>query len=331
MTLLEVRDLSKTFEVHSRMGRGLQTLRAVDGVSFDIRSGETLGLVGESGCGKSTLGRTVVRLLEPTSGEVRIGGVRHSPDDPALRRSVQIVFQDPYTSLPPKMRVRRILAEPLRIHGIVPEDQIAGRTAQLLNDVGLKPQHADAYPHELSGGQRQRVSIARALAVEPELIVADEAVSALDVSVQAQILNLLRDLQQERGIAYLFISHDLGVVRYMSHRIAVMYLGKIVELGSVEQATTEPLHPYTRALLAAVPRLRGARPTVRIESEPPNPVDPPPGCSFHPRCPMADDVCRQDAPPLLEWKPDRHAACHFALEVDAPTVPGPHDAAKGPQ
>lgn len=331
MTLLEVRDLSKTFEVHSRSGRGVQTLRAVDGVSFDIAPGETLGLVGESGCGKSTLGRTIVRLLEPTAGEVRIGGVTHAADDPALRRSVQIVFQDPYTSLPPKMRVRRILAEPLRIHRIVPESEVAGRIGQLLGDVGLKPQHADAYPHELSGGQRQRVSIARALAVEPDLIVADEAVSALDVSVQAQILNLLKDLQEERGIAYLFISHDLGVVRYMSHRIAVMYLGKIVEQGSADEVATDPLHPYTRALLSAVPRLHDARPIMRIDSEPPNPVDPPPGCSFHPRCPMVEDVCRQDAPRLLEWKPQRYAACHFALEVDAPSSPASLDTATGTQ
>ncbi len=336
MTLLEVRDLSKTFEVHPRSGRAAKTLRAVDGVSFDIAPGETLGLVGDSGCGKSTLGRTVVRLLEPTGGEVRIGGETHSADDPALRRSVQIVFQDPYTSLPPKMRVRRILAEPLRIHKILPDDHVEDRVAELLSDVGLKPEHANAYPHELSGGQRQRVSIARALAVEPDLIVADEAVSALDVSVQAQILNLLRDLQAEHGIAYLFISHDLGVVRYMSHRIAVMYLGRIVELGSADDVTNEPLHPYTRGLLSAVPRLRPSRPiirieSIRIESEPPNPVDPPPGCSFHPRCPMAESICSHEEPRLLEWKPGRFAVCHFALEVDATSGPTRLDSPGGPQ
>lgn len=322
MTLLEVCDLSKSFQVRTRgLGGTASRLRAVDGVSFGIAAGETLGLVGESGCGKSTLGRTVVRLLEPTSGAVWLHGVQHDGDDPALRRSVQIVFQDPYTSLPPKMRVRRILAEPLLIHQIVSPEEINDRVGELLAAVGLKVDHADVYPHELSGGQRQRVSIARALAVEPDLIVADEAVSALDVSVQAQILNLLRDLQAERGIAYLFISHDLGVVRYMSHRIAVMYLGRIVELGPSDDVAEEPLHPYTRGLLAAVPRLHSGRPTIRIDSEPPNPVDPPPGCTFHPRCPMAQDICKRDSPPLLEWKPGRWAACHFALEVSPPIPP----------
>jgi oligopeptide transport system ATP-binding protein len=315
VSLLEVRELSKTFEVRGRgFGRGVGQLRAVDGVSFDIDAGETLGLVGESGCGKSTLGRAVVRLVEPSGGVVRIGGVAHESDDPRLRRLAQIVFQDPYTSLPPKMRVGRIIAEPLRIHGIVAEDEVSDRVERLMLDVGLKRDLAGVYPHELSGGQRQRVGIARALAVEPELIVADEAVSALDVSVQAQILNLLRDLQSRYGIAYLFISHDLGVVRYMSHRIAVMYLGRIVELGPSAEVVTDPLHPYTRELLASVPTLHTGRPTVRSQAEPPNPVDPPSGCSFHPRCPIARDVCTEDSPPLIEWKPGRWAACHFALE-----------------
>ncbi len=314
--LLEVRDLSKHFVVRSPGGRRrARILRAVDEVSFDLRAGETLGLVGESGCGKSTLGRTVLRLLDPDGGEVVLDGKRLEDDaDPALRRTAQIVFQDPYTSLPPKMRVGRILAEPLLIHGIVPQRDIGRRVDALLADVGLKPEHAGALPHQLSGGQRQRVGVARALAVEPRLIVADEAVSALDVSVQAQILNLLKDLQQRHGIAYLFISHDLGVVRYMSHRIAVMYLGRIVEIGDAAEVVERPLHPYTRALLSAVPRLDARSQTVRIDSEPPNPVDPPSGCAFHPRCPLAQPVCSSDRPELVEWLPDRMAACHFALE-----------------
>jgi oligopeptide transport system ATP-binding protein len=324
--VLEVRGLSKHFVVGSRgVRRSPKVLRAVDDVSFTLRAGETLGLVGESGCGKTTLGRTVLRLLEPDGGEVVLAGrALLDGSDATLRRTAQIVFQDPYTSLPPKMRVGRILAEPLRIHDIVAHRDIPDRVASLLSDVGLKPEHAGVFPHQLSGGQRQRVSIARALAVEPRLIVADEAVSALDVSVQAQILNLLKALQARHGIAYLFISHDLGVVRYMSHRIAVMYLGRIVELGAASDVVAQPLHPYTRALLAAVPKLEARRSAVRIESEPPNPVEPPSGCAFHPRCPIAQDVCARERPDLLEWLPDRHAACHFALDdLDAGPARGP--------
>jgi oligopeptide transport system ATP-binding protein len=313
--LLEVRGLSKHFSVRRREGwtRKVRPLRAVDDVSFSLQRGETLGLVGESGCGKSTLGRTVLGLLEATAGEVLFDGRRLGADDPELRRTAQIVFQDPYTSLPPKMRVGRIVAEPLLIHDLLPHREIPQRVASLLADVGLKPEHARALPHQLSGGQRQRVGIARALAVEPKLIVADEAVSALDVSVQAQILNLLKDLQEQRGIALLFISHDLGVVRYMSHRIAVMYLGRIVEIGPAAEVVDRSLHPYTRGLLGAVPRLDARRSAVRIDSEPPNPVDPPDGCRFHPRCPLAVERCAE-APELLAWLPDHHAACHFALE-----------------
>jgi oligopeptide/dipeptide ABC transporter ATP-binding protein len=224
------------------------------------------------------------------------------------------VFQDPYTSLPPRMRVGRILAEPFLIHRTVERGEIPERVAGLLRDVGLKPDVARSYPHELSGGQRQRVGIARALAVQPALIVADEAVSSLDVSVQAQILNLLRDLQQRHGLAYLFISHDLGVVKYMSHRIAVMYLGRIVELAAADELHVRQLHPYTRALMSAVPsvRTRGRR-RVRLTGEPPDPAAPPPGCAFHPRCPLAQPLCRESAPPLKEWLPGRLAACHFAL------------------
>ncbi|HUG09026.1 MAG TPA: oligopeptide/dipeptide ABC transporter ATP-binding protein [Acidimicrobiia bacterium] len=328
MTLLEVTDVTKGFEVRTRrFTRAKGTLTAVKSVSLQIEAGETLGLVGESGCGKSTLGRMVVRLLEPTSGEVRLSGVLYDSDDPVLRRSVQIIFQDPYTSLPPKMTVGRILAEPLLIHRIVPEGQIESRVRQLLSDVGLKPEHANSYGSELSGGQRQRVSIARALAVEPELIVADEAVSALDVSVQAQILNLMRDLQEQRGIAYLFISHDLGVVRYMSHRIAVMYLGEIVELGTADDVSENSLHPYTNALLSAVPSIHGHVSGSRVESEPPDPANPPSGCSFHPRCSWAQDVCAVDSPQLIEWRPGQRAACHFALEVFESSRERRHDQA----
>jgi oligopeptide transport system ATP-binding protein len=245
---------------------------------------------------------------------VLLDGEWLSADAPMLRRKMQIVFQDPYSALPPKMRIGRALAEPLLIHRIVPRDRIAKRVAQLLVDVGLKAEHAEVFPRQLSGGQRQRVCIARALAVEPSLIVADEAVSALDVSVQAQILNLLKDLQERRGIAYLFISHDLGVVRYVSHRIAVMYLGRIVEQGPASEVVRAPLHPYTRGLLSAVPRLEADRDILRIEAQPPDPVSPPSGCAFHPRCPMAESVCADERPELVEWPASRQAACHFALD-----------------
>jgi oligopeptide/dipeptide ABC transporter ATP-binding protein len=319
--LLEVRDLRKHFHVRAgRSTRRTRLVRAVDGVSFTIGTAETLGLVGESGCGKSTLARTVLLLETPTSGEI---GFQQTPLDAAsagrFRRQAQIVFQDPYTSLPPRMRVGQILAEPFLIHRTVERDEIPDRVAGVLRDVGLKPDVARRHPHELSGGQRQRVGIARALAVRPALIVADEAVSSLDVSVQAQILNLLRDLQQRHGLAYLFISHDLGVVKYMSHRIAVMYLGRIVELAATDELHARQLHPYTRALMSAVPsvRARGRR-RLRLTGEPPDPAAPPSGCAFHPRCPLAQPVCRESAPPLQEWLPGRLAACHFALvEEDA--------------
>jgi oligopeptide/dipeptide ABC transporter ATP-binding protein len=275
-------------------------------------------LVGESGCGKSTLARTVLLLERPTSGEIRFQ--QESLDAASagrLRRRAQIVFQDPYTSLPPRMRVGRILAEPFRIHRTADAADIPDRVAGLLGDVGLKPNVARSLPHELSGGQRQRVGIARALAVQPALIVADEAVSSLDVSVQAQILNLLRDLQQRHQLTYLFISHDLGVVKYMSHRIAVMYLGRIVELAPADDLRARPLHPYTRALLSAVPsvKARGSL-RIRLAGEPPDPAAPPAGCTFHPRCPLAQPVCRERAPELREWLPGRLAACHFALAED---------------
>jgi oligopeptide/dipeptide ABC transporter ATP-binding protein len=315
--LLEVRDLRKHFAETGFLARRGVVVPAVDGVSFAIAPGETLGLVGESGCGKSTLARALLFLDPPTSGEVLFDGSRLTAADARrLRGRAQIVFQDPYASLPPRMRVGKILADPLQIHG-AGRAAIRERVPQLLRDVGLKPEVARKLPHQLSGGQRQRVGIARALSVDPSLVIADEAVSSLDASVQAQILNLLRDLQERHELTYLFISHDLGVVKYMSHRIAVMYLGEIVELAPADQLYDRPLHPYTRALTSAVPSLgrRGAR--IRLRGEPPNPSDPPPGCKFHPRCPLADDRCRVERPPLRRIEAGRWSACHYAEQVPA--------------
>jgi oligopeptide transport system ATP-binding protein len=296
-------------------------VRAVDGVSFTLRRGETLGLVGESGCGKTTTGRCILQLERPTSGQVIFEGRDLTTlDDAALRavrRKIQVIFQDPYSSLNPRMTVGQIISEPLSVHGIVPQPRgRAERTRQLLARVGLLPQHAQRYPHELSGGQRQRVGIARALAMEPSLIVCDEPVSALDVSIQAQIINLLEDLQAEYGLTYLFIAHDLAVVRHISDRVAVMYLGKIAELADRKSLYDEPLHPYTRALLAAVPipdpELEAHRERVVLGGEVPSPLNPPPGCVFHPRCPIAVDRCSREIPALREARPDHHAACLLA-------------------
>jgi oligopeptide/dipeptide ABC transporter ATP-binding protein len=306
--LLEVRDLHKQFGAR-------RPVRAVDGVSFDVKRGETLGLVGESGCGKSTLARAVILLDPPTSGEVLFDGVALTERDARrLRRLAQIVFQDPYASLPPRMRVERILSDPLAIHG-VDRSEIAARVRQLIADVGLKQDVARKLPYQLSGGQRQRIGIARALAVRPALVVADEAVSSLDASVRAQILNLFRDLQRRHDLTYLFISHDLGVVKYMSHRIAVMYLGDIVELAAADALYARPLHPYTTALISAVPTLQRRGGRIRLPGEPPNPSDPPSGCKFHPRCPLATDLCRVERPPLREVAPERQSACHYAEQV----------------
>lgn len=316
--LLEALDLQKHFNVRrGRLSRESKTVRAVDGVSLTIERGETLGLVGESGCGKSTLARTLLFLDPPTSGHVVFDGEPITTASvPRLRQRAQIVFQDPYTSLPPRMRIGKILAEPFLIHRIGNRSEIPDRVRTLLADVGLKPDVVRSLPHELSGGQRQRVNIARALAVEPDLIIADEAVSSLDVSVQAQILNLLRTLQENRGLTFLFISHDLGVVKYMSHRIAVMYLGKVVEMADASLLHSTPLHPYTRTLLSSVPTVhQRRRKRLELKGEPPSPSDPPPGCSFHPRCPLANGVCTVQQPELVEWAPQRWSACHFALEV----------------
>jgi peptide/nickel transport system ATP-binding protein len=320
--LLQVRDLKTHFPVRRGVwGRVEGHVRAVDGVSLEIARGETLGLVGESGCGKSTLGRTVLRLLEPTSGSVRFDGAElvgmPARELRALRRRMQIVFQDPYGSLNPRMTVGQIVGEPFAIHRVAAGAERRRRVLQLLDQMGLRADAHDRYPHELSGGQRQRVGIARAIALDPDLVVADEPVSALDVSIQAQIVNLLQDLQQQRGLAYLFIAHDLKIVQHLSTRVAVMYLGRIVELAPAADLYRDPRHPYTQALLSAVPVPDPERKRTRIllGGDLPSPSAPPPGCPFHPRCPHALDRCRVEAPPLREVAPGHQAACF--LDRDA--------------
>jgi oligopeptide transport system ATP-binding protein len=320
--LLEVRDLVKHFTVGGGLfGGRAGTVRAVDGVSFALRRGETLGLVGESGCGKTTTGRCILQLERPTSGQVIFEGrdlsTLSETELRPMRRRMQVIFQDPYASLNPRMTVGQILAEPLAVHGVVPDrDGRRRRVRDLLQRVGLLPQHADRYPHQMSGGQRQRVGIARALAVEPALIVCDEPVSALDVSIQAQIINLLEDLQAELGLTYLFIAHDLAVVRHISDRVAVMYLGKIVEIADRRELYESPLHPYTKALLAAVPIpdpvLEARRTHTVLTGEVPSPLNPPSGCVFHPRCPIAIERCRGEVPPLRDVTPGHGAACLLA-------------------
>ena len=316
--LVEVRGLRKHFPARQGLfARDVAVLKAVDGVSFRVPRGRTLGLVGESGSGKTTTGRTLLRLVEPTAGRALFDGEDIFTLDPAglrrLRRRAQIVFQDPYGSLNPRMTVGDMLREVLHVHRLARGAAAESRVRQLLDLVGLLPQHADRYPHEFSGGQRQRIGIARALSVQPEFIVCDEPVSALDVSVQAQVLNLLQDLQQALRLSYLFIAHDLSVVEHISHDIAVMYLGRIIELGTTEQVISSPLHPYTRALLSSVPRPEPARPRQRIalHGEMPSPTSPPPGCPFHPRCqhPRRDADCASIVPPLAEKAPCHFAAC----------------------
>ena len=313
--LLEVRDLVKHFTV----GRGI--VRAVEGVSFSIERGETLGLVGESGCGKTTTGRCILQLERPTSGTVRFEGreltTLNQTELRAVRRKMQVIFQDPYSSLNPRMTVGQIIAEPIAVHNVVSGAAARGaRVKDLLNRVGLLSQHANRYPHEMSGGQRQRVGIARALAMEPSLIVCDEPVSALDVSIQAQIINLLEDLQAEFGLTYLFIAHDLAVVRHISDRVIVMYLGKIAEMADRKTIYDSPKHPYTRALLSAVPipdpELEAQRERIVLGGEVPSALNPPSGCVFHPRCPIAIDRCKHDIPLLRDLMPGHSAACHLA-------------------
>ena len=320
--LLEVQHLVKQFPVGGGMFTGpAAVVRAVDDVSFAIRRGETLGLVGESGCGKTTTGRCILQLERPTSGRIVFEGIDLAALGEkalrAVRRRVQVIFQDPYSSLNPRMTIGQILAEPLKVHGIVRGKAAReARVRELLTQVGLLPQHAQRYPHQLSGGQRQRVGIARALAMEPALIVCDEPVSALDVSIQAQIINLLEDLQARLGLTFLFIAHDLSVVRHISGRVAVMYLGKIVEIADRQALYEEPLHPYTRALLSAVPipdpELEAQRSRTVLRGEVPSPLNPPGGCVFHPRCPLATARCSTEVPALREIRPGHWAACHAA-------------------
>ena len=318
MNLLEVRDLTKHFPVRKGLFSGASGhVHAVDGVSFDIAEGETLGLVGESGCGKSTTGKLILKLLDPTRGSVLWRGRPIEQLDAAamrpVRRELQAVFQDPYSSLNPRMRAADIVAEPIRNFESAKDAEIDDRVAQLFHKVGLRRDHMPKYPHEFSGGQRQRLGIARALSSRPKLIVCDEPVSALDVSVQAQVINLLMDLQRELAVSYLFVAHDLAVVEHISHRVAVMYLGKIVELADKRSLFGEPQHPYTEALLAAVPapdpRVKKKR--VILSGDVPSPVDPPSGCRFHTRCPYAFERCRVEEPVLKEVKAGHRVACHL--------------------
>jgi len=318
--LLEAVGLSKNFTIGGRLSPGgLKTVRAVDGVSLQVWPGETVGLVGESGCGKSTLGRCLVRLYDITSGELRFKGEDISRYGTRqlrpIREEMQMVFQDPYASLNPRRRVGDLIAEPLRVHGRRAQAEITARVRELMGLVGLSPDQLERFPHEFSGGQRQRIGIARALALEPHLIVADEPVSALDVSIQAQIVNLLADLQDRLGLTYVIIAHDLSVIRQVSDRTAVMYLGSIVELGQTEEVYRAPAHPYTQALISAVPvpDVDRVRSRIVLTGDVPSPINPPAGCRFHPRCRFAQDRCRTERPALRALGDGRQVACHFPL------------------
>lgn len=315
--ILEVRHLKKHFVLKKTlMGKPLSTLKAVDDVSFKIKPGETLGIVGESGCGKTTMGRAVLKLHQPTGGQIFFEGVDiagyTSKQMRNLRTKMQIVFQDPYSSLPPRSTVGDILAEPVKVHNIVPPDQVKNYVLKIMAQCGLRDYYYERYPHEFSGGQRQRICIARALAVDPKLVICDEPVSALDVSIQAQIINLLKKIQQERQLTYLFISHDLSVVKYISDKIGVMYLGSMVEFGEKEEIFNNPLHPYTNALFSAVPNpdpdVKGNR--IILKGDIPSPANPPMGCKFHTRCPKAMEICKHIAPAYCEQEPGHFVACH---------------------
>jgi oligopeptide transport system ATP-binding protein len=339
--LLEVEHLVKHFPIKSGIlfDREVASVKAVDDVSLTLHEGETLGLVGESGCGKSTLCRTIMQLLEPTSGSVRyrgreLVGLSRKELRP-VRREIQMIFQDPYASLNPRKRVVQIIGDPLHLHGLASGTQLRREIQELMDRVGLQPEHYNRYPHEFSGGQRQRIGIARALALRPKLIIADEPVSALDVSIQAQIINLLEDLQNEFNLSYIFVAHDLGVVRHVSDRIAVMYLGKIVERSPAPVLYERPIHPYSVALLSAVPipdpKANAARQPVVLEGDVPSPVNPPPACHFHTRCPWATEICSQHEPPLAEYESGQAAACHHPRNVDSGMIAGTQIAPDSPE
>jgi peptide/nickel transport system ATP-binding protein len=331
--LLEVKGLKKHFPIHGGiLKRVVGQVKAVDGINFYINKGETLGLVGESGCGKSTTGRSIIRLLEPTAGEVifddpQLGKVHIEQLDKRqlkqVRPNMQIIFQDPFSSLDPRMTVGRIVGEPLVINKVASGQALRDRVAELLTVVGLRPEHASRYPHAFSGGQRQRLGIARALALNPKLIICDEPVSALDVSVQAQVLNLLEDLQKQFDLTYLFVAHDLSVVEHISDRVAVMYVGYLVEMATTDELYYNPKHPYTEALLAAIPKpdpRKRSRPH-KLPGDVPSPANPPSGCYFHPRCRYAKDICKTDRPPLRDVGDKHWVACHFAEELTLQGVP----------